>query len=51
MKYDISTDYKVKDGIYDELFEKESTPRKLTEKLLNKLKEMGESEAERRQNV
>ena len=49
MKYDISTDYKVKDGIYDELFEKESTPRKLTEKLLKKLKEMGEAEAERRQ--
>lgn len=49
MKYDISTDYKVKDGIYDELFEKESTPRKLTKKLLNKLKEMGEAEAERRQ--
>lgn len=48
MKYDISEKYKVNDEIYDELFLSDGTPRKITQILLNRLKEMGDDEAERR---
>lgn len=49
MKYDISSKYKADSERYDELFFKEGTPRKITEKLLKSLRNMTDDEAERRQ--
>lgn len=51
MKCDIQDVYRVKDGIYDELFDGASCPRKTTQGILNKLREIGEEEAERRRKL
>ena len=48
MKYDISSKYKVTEGIYDELFTNDTQPRKTTGVILERLKELGYEETERR---
>ncbi len=48
MKYDISGKYKIKNGVYDELFMQDNIPRKVTEGILEILKNLGADESERR---
>lgn len=48
MKYDIAEKYKVNENICDELFLSDGTPKKITQTLLNRLREMSDEEAERR---
>ncbi|MCR5261596.1 MAG: circularly permuted type 2 ATP-grasp protein [Candidatus Gastranaerophilales bacterium] len=51
MKCDIKEDYKVRQGIYDELFFEDNSPRKTTAGILDTLKKLGNDEVERRRKL
>ena len=51
MKCDIRDEYKVRQGIYDELFSEDNSPSKTTALILEKLQKLGADEVERRRKL